>query len=317
MTETKMPELIMFVGIPGSGKSTKAREYEEKGYAVLSSDEVRAEVLAEIAAGSFVVPRNANLNSVVFDRIGTRAAALLKGGESVVLDATNLSRKRRILFKRAVYKIDCVKKCVLFIASPDVLYKRNNGRAGNARVPDEVMHKMLCSFECPYYWEGWTEISVVCDDTPFTFDFVAAKALSQDNPHHTLTVGEHMEAAANYAREHDFGERIEHVAAYHDIGKFYTKRFENYKGEHTETAHFYGHECYGAYLYLVEHCCGKNLTAEQFNDVLYNANLINCHMRPLRVWSDSPAAKARDEELFGERFFSDLLKVNECDKEAH
>lgn len=317
MTEMKMPELIMFVGIPGCGKSTKAREYKEKGYEILSSDEVRAEVLAEIETGNFTVPNNASLNSVVFDRIGSRAAAFLKDGRSVVLDATNLSRKRRILFKRAVYKIDCVKKCVLFVVSPAVLYQRNKNRNGAARVPDEVMYKMLCSFECPYYWEGWTEISVVCDDTPYTFDFAAAKVLSQDNPHHTLTVGDHMEAAVNYAREHAFGERIEHVAAYHDIGKFYTKRFENFKGERTETAHFYGHECYGAYLYLVEHCCGKSLTSEQFNDVLYNANLINCHMRPLRVWRDSPAAKERDKELFGEQFFSDLLKVNECDKEAH
>lgn len=317
MPEEKLPELVMFVGIPASGKSTLAKKYAEDGYAVLSSDEVRSEVLAEIEGGSFVIPSNANLNSVVFDRIASRAAQTLKDGRSVVIDATNLSRRRRMNFKRVVYKTDCVKKCVLFVVAPSVLYERNKMREPSAVVPDEAMYKMFCSFECPYFWEGWDDISVIADDEPFAFDFAAALNLSQDNPHHTLTVGGHMAAAENYAREHGFGGRIEHVAAYHDIGKFYTKRFENIRGEKTETAHFYGHENYGAYLYLVEHCCGKKLSESEIKEVLYNANLINCHMRPLRVWRDSDSARERDRKLFGEAFYSDLLKVNECDKEAH
>ena len=35
-------ELIFFVGIPASGKSTLANQYREQGYQVLSSDEIRS-----------------------------------------------------------------------------------------------------------------------------------------------------------------------------------------------------------------------------------------------------------------------------------
>ena len=38
-------ELIMFVGIPASGKSTKSALYRELGYEVLSSDDIRNELL--------------------------------------------------------------------------------------------------------------------------------------------------------------------------------------------------------------------------------------------------------------------------------
>ena len=310
-------EFIMLVGTPASGKTTATAKYIAMGYEVFSSDDVRAEIQAKIERGELVIPSNATLNSLVFEAIKARIIQALKAGRSVVFDATNLGRRRRMNFKSALYKIDCVKICMIFITSVEECIKRNALREGIARVPDDAMYRMFCSFECPNYWEGWDKIIPVVDKVPYEFDYQQTVGFSQDNPHHTLSLDGHMEAAYKYAVEQGFNETVQKMAKIHDIGKVYTKAFENRKGEKTEVAHFYGHENYGAYLYLTESCCGKQLTQEQFNQILYETNLINCHMRPLNVWRDCPRVKEKDKKLFGEQFFNDLIHLNCCDKAAH
>lgn len=317
MDTDKDLEFIMFVGIPASGKTTEAKRYKEKGYAIFSSDEVRADIEAKVQSGDMTIPCNSNLNAVVFETIKKSVICSLKEGQSVVFDATNLGRKRRINFKKSLGRINCKKTCVLFITSVSECVRRNALRSGNARVPDEAMYKMLCSFECPNFWEGWDNIIPKIDNVPFAFDFGKAVDFSQDNPHHTLTLGGHMESAYTYAVENGFGAVVQKTARYHDIGKLYTKRFENSRGEKTDFAHFYGHENYGAYLYLTEFCCSKGPTQEEFEQILYETNLINCHMRPLNLWRENAVVMEKDKKLLGDRFFADLIMLNKCDKAAH
>jgi predicted kinase len=310
-------QFITFVGIPASGKSTLAKEYEEKGYAVLSSDPVREQMERDLKSGKLIMPNNTNLNAMVFDAIKTKAVELLTGGRSVVFDATNLGRKRRMNFKRALYKIECEKICMLFITPPQVCIDRNAKRKGDAKVPEESMYKMLCGFECPNFWEGWDKIIPITHGERYEFDFNLIKDFPQDNPHHTLTLDGHIDAAYNFAVHNGYSEEVIETLRYHDIGKFYTKRFENRRGERTEYAHFYGHENYSAYLYLCENCCGKEFSEEEFKEILYKTNLINCHMRPLNLWREYDSVKEKDKRLFGERFFNDLVNFNKADKAAH
>ena len=133
----------------------------------------------------------------------------------------------------------------------------------------------------------------------------------------TLTLDAHLEAAVRYCAEQNCGEMLERVARYHDIGKLYTKQYCNSRGVATADAHYMGHENYGAYLYLTEMCCGKQLSAEEFRQVLYETNLINCHMRPLLQWSWIDGAEKKDVELFGKAFVSDLKVLNRVDRAAH
>lgn len=317
MDTKELVEFVMFVGIPASGKTTETEKYRLKGYAIYSSDEIRAEIEEKLATGQMVMPTNTDLNSLVFDTIKQRTITSLKKGQSVVVDATNLGRKRRMNFRKSLYKIDCVQICVLFITSIDECVRRNALRVGYAKVPEDAMYRMFCNFECPYYWEGWDKIISIIDGVPYTFDFEKTVDFSQDNPHHTLTLGEHMSVAYEFAVENGFSEAVQTAAKYHDVGKLFTKRFENRRGEKTDKAHFYGHENYSAYLYLTEMCCGKELTKEQFEQVLYVTNLINCHMRPLNMWRDNANLKEKDRRLFGEQFFSDLVDLNKCDRAAH
>ena len=315
LNEKRLGELIMFVGIPASGKSTTAKKYEESGYKVLSSDVIRAQIVENtpIKGEKFFSNHNAN----VYDFIKKKALIEVKKGVSVVVDATNLNRKKRKVFIRDFRKIGCEVKCVLFITSIEVCSSRNKKREGNAYVPLKEMRKLIKSFECPYYWEGFSEIIPVIDDTRYLFPFEETVDFSQDNPHHNLTLYGHLCSARDYAITNGYPDYLVRVCYYHDVGKFYTKTFENSRGEITEVAHFYGHENFSAYLYLTEFCCGKNLTKEQFDSILYQTNIINFHMRPLNVWSRSENAVEKDISRYGKTFIDDVRALNKADCLAH
>ena len=238
-------------------------------------------------------------------------------GVPVVLDATNLARKRRKNFLRALYKVNCKKICLIFVTPVDECYSRNKQRQGYACVPDESMYKMLCSFECPTYFEGFDEIIPISTGKEYKFDFSLVKDFNQESKYHSLTLDKHMQKAYEYSIEHNFSENVIKCAKYHDIGKVYTKRYENSKGEPSEIPHYYCHENYGAYLYLVEHCLGKVLSDEELKVVLYQTCLINSHMRPLNLWRWHESVRDKDKRFFGEEFFNDLLNLNKADIMAH
>ena len=84
-----MNELIMLVGIPASGKTTIAKEYEKNGYTWHSSDAIRIE---------FDLPQTKEGNIETFNILHKRIQEDLKNGKNVIYDATNMSRKRRIGF---------------------------------------------------------------------------------------------------------------------------------------------------------------------------------------------------------------------------
>lgn len=313
----KALELIMFCGLPASGKSTYSQLYKEKGYEVLSSDEIREEIQSKLDSGELIMPTFTNLNSMVFDQIKSLTANALKNSKSVVIDATNLGRRRRKIFLKQLYRTPCKKICYLFLTSIEECKRRNALRRGYAKVPDDIMQKMCCNIELPYYFDGFDEIVPIIDSTPVYFDYEWTLNFDQDNPHHTLTLGEHMQKAYDYAVENNYNDNLKEVIKYHDIGKYYTKGYLNSRGEVTTHAHFYGHENYGAYLYLTWRVCEKNLTKEQFEKYLYQALLINCHMRPLVLWKKQEVVKSKDKQLFGEEFFNDIVNLNKADIFAH
>ena len=315
--DRNVPEVVMTVGIPASGKSSAVKKCSQAGYLVLSSDKIRFSILGEGNRYPADSAGAAALNRDVFETVRVETVSALSSGRSVIIDATNLNRKRRIGFLANLGRIPCYKKCMLFITPREVCIERNSQRKGAERVPAVAMDKMFRGFECPGYWEGWDEIEPVLCDEEYRFPFEETVGFAQDNPHHSLTLFEHLDVARRYAVENGYDQNLQELAYYHDIGKLYSKTFTNMRGEATEFAHFYGHENYGAYLYLTEKCSGKTLDEECFKKILYNTNLINCHMRPLNAWIDSPSTKRKDEALYGEAFVRDVELLNRADRSAH
>ena len=299
----KKPEMIMTVGIPGCGKSFYAKELSKNGYKVFSSDEIREK---------YSLYGNEN-NAKVFNILHRGIKEALRDGYNCVYDATNMSRKNRMAFLQELTHIECKKTCALFIVPIEECKKRNNNREGLSKVPEDVYDKMLKSFNIPCEYEGFDEILCHFDGfkeeykSNYDFDNMDLDSLHQDNSHHDLSLGEHMSKAEEYVDMLDISndeekDILKKAAKYHDIGKLYTKTFVNFKGEESKDAHFYGHECFGAYLYLV---------MAKYNDYkdnnliknLYISNLINWHMIKF-VWRQSEKIKNRHMELLSSYNFS-------------
>lgn len=308
MNREQQPILYMLTGIPGCGKSSWAEAMKKQGVHVHSSDALRRELLHD---------ENCQNNAqMIFEELGKRIIIDLKKGYSVIYDATNLSRKRRQSFLEKIQSIDCRKINILFLTPPEVCEKRDQRR--QRTVGKNVIDRLLRSFECPYWYEGWDEIIPLVSHADWQLPMDAMTDFAQDNSHHTLTLGSHMDKAYQYCVDNQLSEEIQIAARYHDCGKYFTKKFCDFKGEPTEQAHYYGHENYGTYLFLLDaYQGGGDWKYGSLERTLYIANLINWHMRPFNVWDHSRKAMEKDRKLLGERMMNDILSLHEADLQAH
>ena len=215
-------------------------------------------------------------------------------------------------------KYDVPKHCICFTEPIDVCIRRNNGRTGFDKVPENVIYNMAKCFEVPNEYEGFNEvrfIQTVKGIEPAEY-LKMTKDFDQDNPHHDMTLYEHMNATYECACELVKGsslskqmkENVRLAAMYHDIGKLYTKDYHDARGNETDIAHYYRHENIGAYMYLS--------SAAKYEDKEVVSTLINWHMRPyLKDMSD----KKREAErtMLGEEFCMALDILHEADMNYH
>lgn len=306
-----MSTLYMLIGLPGSGKSFYAKNLSEKTEAIIhSSDAIREELLGS--------EEDQSESPKVFELLHCRVKKDLSNGRDVIYDATNINSKRRRAFLQELIKYDC-KKIAIFIATPyEKCLERNNTR--NRKVPEQVIKRMYMSFNVPCIQEGFDEVRVIYPEdmyfAPMSDIIHKYYKMSQDNPHHTLGIGEHMHKASeiflmNYLEETSWKiNSILYVATLmHDIGKPFTKTFVNSKGETTSIAHYYNHNNVGAYdIFFV------SIPEEIKIDV---ALLIQYHMNYFISWKQSNRAEKRDRTFLGERLAKMLDILHACDAAAH
>lgn len=313
-----MTEFIMLVGLPASGKSTEAEQLKTQGFHVHSSDAIREELFGDV---------NSQDNNVdVFSELHKRVKNDLSNGISCVYDATNMSMKRRKAFLDDIKKYECRKICRVFITPVDLCKERNLRR--ERQVPDEAFDKMLKSFWMPMYYEGWDRIDFVTrKNYKYYYPIEKTMGFDQHSKHHRLKLFDHMFQAARYIYDHSDNEfkksqryyNLMMAAFNHDIGKVFTQTFVDTKGNISENAHYYGHECYGTYIYLLSELCSTPDAdiASKLYDIVYRSALINWHMRPLTAWKQSEKARVRDRKLIGEDMYNDIMLLHEADLAAH
>lgn len=300
------PYFIMLVGLPGSGKSTYAKELAEKIEAVIcSSDVIRKELCGD--------ENSQDNNEEVFKLLHSRIKDNLKKGISVIYDATNINSKRRRAFLSELKNISCIKKCVIMAVPFEECCEQNISR--DRIVSYEVIERMYKNWNTPYWFEGWDEIVLKFKDN-FEIANVIGTWLNnyddyvQSNPHHSMSLGKHCRAVGNDL----IGNNLLECAGYlHDCGKPFTKSFVNSKGEETYIAHYYQHHCVGAYdslFYLYPSGVDK----------LDVSILINLHMMPYFWEKDKEHGdKTRDKykKLWGDVLFNNVMKLHMADKAAH
>ena len=303
-----MSKFVLMCGIPGSGKSTYAdRLAAEEKFIVHSSDKIREE-LGDV--------NDQSRNEEVFKILHNRIKDDLRNGNNVVFDATNLNRKKRVAFIKELKNIPCEKICVLMATPWELCLDQNFER--ERHVPANVMKRMIRNFQMPSVFEGFDEVIVHYEKEEWKEYYgdidTYVKSLcdfDQENPHHVLSLGDHMYAAERFLFEKGIHNKdITFAALSHDIGKPVTKAFVNGKGEPTSEAHYFDHHNVGAYISL-------------FFDYPYDVNkeyvalLIEMHMRPYMEWKQSTKAKEKDLKLFGEDVIKDVMLLHEADLYAH
>ena len=108
------PEIIIMVGYPGSGKSAIASEIcKSDKYIHIKGDDYKSNTPKMIKA----------------------SLEYVKDHKSIVFDATNSSKKKRLLFIEFAKKHDYQVRCIHKATALDVSYKRNKGRTDKKQVP--------------------------------------------------------------------------------------------------------------------------------------------------------------------------------------
>ena len=141
-----MPSLYVLIGIPGSGKSTWARENAQRLHAVVvSSDIVRRDLRAH--------GQNPLNGDLVFAEVEYRAREQLGAGRSVILDATHSLRKYRTYAIRLASDFHARCIGVWFDLPLEVCLRRNVQRTqqnfGDEEVPETVVRQMYNRFQPP------------------------------------------------------------------------------------------------------------------------------------------------------------------------
>lgn len=282
------PSLILLVGIPGSGKTTYAEKYiEEHPNAIhLSSDLIRKELWGNEATQGD--------NNEVFSLMQTRAIEALNNGQSVVYDATNITRKDRSYIIALCPKFAKI-ECHIIWAPIETCIERDAAR--ERTVGKEIIDRMLKRFQAPYYDEGIDEIRVIYPSgfktNDYSVDVLRNMDMPHNNVHHTLKINDHCYEAYDYScNMNDYDYSVSNAALYHDIGKPYVKAFVDSKGNPCEQAHYYQHQCVGAWM-----SCGVNVATPE---VVW---LISTHMDPYlntKYYNKLPAYLKKQIDLLHE-----------------
>lgn len=317
----KTPILLMLVGIPGSGKSTLAKQVKDtwefaSSIEILSSDALRQELYGDV--------NHQADNTELFLKLHRRIKDLLRNGISVVYDATNINKKRRIAFLKELKSINCKAICCAVMTPYETCVRFNKER--NRSVPTEVVRKMWLNWQPPHISEGFDEVifhSSVADDVSSIYPTIQSlfdpqngiMNYDQNNMHHQYTLGMHCLHTMLYTMQHRPDNTDLHIAALlHDIGKLYTQSYVNMNGQYDGNCHYYNHHCVSAYESVLYMMHMKNMTNKRMS---YIANLIFYHMHPYLSWKHSLSAKTRDSKLLGEDMFADIMQLHAADLSAH
>lgn len=332
----KYGTFTMMIGIPGSGKSTYAKELYDRrqiyydtigkpnSQVILSSDAIREEI--------YGINGNLINDEIVMKTLFDRTKEALVEGKNVIYDATNVSSKRRTniinRLKENHYIRDNVKfTCNMMVADVDNCIERDLNR--ERTVGKDVIVRMYKGLHVPVYMEGWEEIYYTLVDNTFgrisvpprmvsTYDnyvnyiLKPTKAgrdcidLAQDSTYHTFSVSRHMFYAFDRVRVYTDDFNVLLASMLHDIGKPYCKNFK----EGSRYANFIGHENVSAYQsigILLE----TGLNSEDITEI---STYIQLHMRLMNP--ESYKAKEKLYNGLGQKMFKNLEYLHNADTSA-
>ena len=151
--------IIVFVGLPGAGKSTKAKEFESQGYVVHSPDAIR---------NKYNLHKKEDINEVL-SILNNNLINDLQQGKDIIYDSTNLTATRRRTILEMIPE-GYEKICEVFITSIDMCKSRNANRVGYSKITETEYRLMINSYHFPTSDEGWDKIVLYNQDEKVIFE---------------------------------------------------------------------------------------------------------------------------------------------------
>ncbi len=262
---------------------------------IVSSDAIRGELWGDESD-----QREPNK---VFEVMLARTREYLSRGISVIYDACNFSEKYRKHTLHNIENIYCHHIATVIIERPEVCIKRQTMR--ERKVPDYVIWRQIKQFQMPHESEGWDVIDVHCnpyDSTELETILLPVKDFDQRNPHHSCTLDKHLVLASDYACGHKFDNSVIQAALFHDIGKIFTRTFDE-----NGIAHYYNHENVSAYYFFL-------LSGSIWRNGKEVAWLINHHMD---FFKGERYLEKLKYNLNNDELYKKLEQLHKCDLAAH
>ena len=151
---SQQPQMILLMGIPGSGKSTFATTNVQPDFVRISQDVLRTR-----------------------SRVDSALAEALRERRNIVIDNTNVMRKERERFIVPARQVGYRVTGYYFQSIIEDCLSRNAQRSGTARIPALGVVARAKALELPSYDEGFDELHYVSiSETGFE-----VKAWSSDN----------------------------------------------------------------------------------------------------------------------------------------
>lgn len=300
------PNLYIMCGLSASGKSTTAKTLAEKENCIIvSSDDIRG----EICEGGV---SDQSKNEQVFMIFHKRIKENLLKGNNVIADATNITVKSRKAIFNTVKNIDCCKIAYVIIKDYGLCLLDNRKSCRKNPVPDEVIYKQMCSFQIPFYEEGFDKIILHDHNTVINIfnksilDIYREEMynFNQNNPHHNQNLYDHCITVKN----NFYKSKVYSLAAeFHDVGKLFCETVDE-----NGISHYYNHSSVGTYILLTdckEICYRELLNKDEMLDFLF---IINYHMLPMNLVTNK--SKNKWKKVLGEEKYNLLIEFNRCDK---
>jgi predicted kinase len=156
----KQKKVYILSGIPGSGKSTWARNNITPGAEWISRDNVRFAIVKEDE-------EYFSHEDEVFDTFIAYINQTLENPDihTIFIDATHLNKSSRSKTLNKIKKVNIEElNCVCFNTPIEICQERNSLRTGRAKVPTSVIDNMFNSYKYPTADEGFTHVYVVDAD---------------------------------------------------------------------------------------------------------------------------------------------------------
>lgn len=148
------PQLYVLIGIPGSGKSTFAKNVLTEISTVISRDEIRYSIIKDEEAYF-------SHEKEVYKKFIKQIKDLMVQGKDVTVDATHLNATSRFKLLSNLKGFDYKINAFYFDTPLDECLGRNAMRRGRAHVPEDAIENMYDNLTFPSKKEGFDYIYTV------------------------------------------------------------------------------------------------------------------------------------------------------------